>query len=137
VPSDEERPFQMIGADGDAYTVLEILLGDLACAEDGAEGSGGAHPGVLILDCPREREMSPHLYERFLTLVDEVCRKVPGLQVIVTTTTPPPEPLREPPARILKLSRASDEDLLLKRRIQNLLARATTPSRGPSDEDDS
>ena len=126
----------MLGADGDAYTVLEILLGDSVCAEDGADGNGGAHPGVLIFDCPREREMSPHLYDRFLTLVDEVCRKVPGLQVIVTTTTPPPDLLREPPARIVKLSRASDEDLLLRRRIRNLLARATPPSRDTLDEGD-
>jgi hypothetical protein len=137
VPADEKRPFQMLGADGDAYTVLEILLGDLACAEDGADGSGGAHPGVLIFDCPREREMSPHLYDRFLTLVEEVCHRTPGLQVVITTTTPPPELLREPPTRILKLSRASDEDLLLKRRIENLLARATQPSRATSDEGES
>jgi hypothetical protein len=125
-PSDERRPFQMLGTDGDAYTVLEILLGDLVCAHDGAS-SGGAHPGVLIFDCPREREMSPHLYERFLILVDEVCKKSPGLQVVITTTTPPPGRLREPPTRILRLSRASEGDLLLKRRIENLLAR-TTPS---------
>jgi hypothetical protein len=137
VPAEEKRPFQILGADGDAYTVLEILLGDLACAQDGAGANGGAHPGVLIFDCPREREMSPHLYEKFLTLVDEVCCRVPNLQVIVTTTTPPPEPLREPPVRILKLSRASDDDLLLKRRIQNLLARATPPSRDTFDERDS
>ncbi|WP_437533139.1 hypothetical protein WME79_06045 [Sorangium sp. So ce726] len=137
VPSDEKRPFQMLGADGDAYTVLEILLGDLACAEDGANSGGGAHPGLLILDCPREREMSPHLYNRFLTLVDEVCRNATGLQVIITTTTPPPEPLREPPTRILKLSRASDEDLLLKRRIENLLARATPSSHDASDDEES
>jgi hypothetical protein len=132
VPSEEKRPFQMLGADGDAYTVLEILLGDLASAEDGAEGGGGAHPGLLIFDCPREREMSPHLYDRFLTLVDEVCRKAPRLQVIITTTTPPPEPLREPPTRVLKLSRAT-EDLLLKRRIENLLSRAAASS---SDEEE-
>lgn len=61
VPVDEEHPFRMLGADGDAYTVLEILLGDLACADDGAEGGDGAHPGRLVFDCPREREMSPHL----------------------------------------------------------------------------
>jgi hypothetical protein len=78
--------------------------------------------------------MSPQLYERFLTLVDEVCRRRRGLQVVVTTTTPPPLPLREPPVRILKLSRASTEDLLLKRRIENLLARATPSS--PDDEED-
>jgi hypothetical protein len=131
VAADEKRPFQMFGADGDAYTVLEILLGDLACAADGAQG-GGAHPGLLILDCPREREMSPQLYERFLKLVAEVCEATPALQVVLTTTTPPPEPLRDPPTRILKLSRASDDDLLLKRRIENLLARAI-PSREASE----
>jgi len=132
-PSDETRPFQMLGADGDAYTVLEILLGDLACAEDGVNGDG-AHPGLLIFDCPREREMSPHLYDRFLTLVDEICREAPALQVVITTTTPPPEALREPPARILKLSRASDDDLLLKRRIENLLARTAPSSPDAADE---
>lgn len=124
VPSDERRPFHMLRADGDAYTVLEILLGDLTCAADGVDG-GGAHPGLLIFDCPREREMSPQLYDRFLKLVDEVCKTVPGLQVVLTTTTPPPEPLRDEPTRILKLSHASDEDLLLKRRIENLLTRVT------------
>lgn len=128
VPADEKRPFHMLRADGDAYTVLEILLGDLACAADGVDG-GGAHPGLLIFDCPREREMSPQLYERFLKLVDEVCTAVPGLQVVLTTTTPPPEPLRDGPTRILKLSHASDDDLLLKRRIENLLARVTPATR--------
>lgn len=132
VPADEKRPFQMLRADGDAYTVLEILLGDLVCAADGVDG-GGAHPGLLVFDCPREREMSPQLYDRFLRLVDEVCKDVPGLQVILTTTTPPPRPLREEPTRILKLSHASDDDLLLKRRIANLLARAVPSAR---DEDD-
>lgn len=128
VPADEKRPFHMLRADGDAYTVLEILLGDLACAADGVE-RGGAHPGLLVFDCPREREMSPQLYDRFLKLVDEVCKAVPGLQVVLTTTTPPPDPLRDEPTRILKLSHASDDDLLLKRRIENLLTRVPPPMR--------
>jgi hypothetical protein len=132
---DDKRPFQMLGADGDAYTVLEILLGDLACAMEGASG-GNAHPGLLIFDCPREREMSPHLYDRFLTLVDEVCRMTSGLQVILTTTTPPPGQLREPPARILKLSRASKDDLLLKCRVENLLARTTASPRDVTNEEE-
>ena len=135
VASDEKRPFRMLGADGDAYTVLEILLGDLACAEDGVTSGGGAHPGLLIFDCPREREMSPQLYDRFLTLVDEVCRRAPGLQVVLMTTTPPPGALREPPTRILKLSRASDEDLLLKRHVENLLAQATPSLQYQSNEE--
>lgn len=128
VPADEKRPFHMLRADGDAYTVLEILLGDLVCAAAGVDGDG-AHPGLLIFDCPREREMSPQLYERFLKLVDEVCKEAPGLQVILTTTTPPPDPLRDEPTRILKLSHASDDDLLLKRRIENLLTRTPPPQR--------
>ncbi|MFE8597797.1 hypothetical protein [Archangium violaceum] len=133
VPADEKRPFHMLRADGDAYTVLEILLGDVACAADGVDG-GGAHPGFLIFDCPREREMSPQLYDRFLRLLDEVCKAAgPGLQVVLTTTTPPPEPLREPPTRILKLSHASDDDLLLKRRIENLLTRVTPAMREEED----
>lgn len=133
VPADEKRPFHMLRADGDAYTVLEILLGDLTCASDGVDG-GGAHPGLLVFDCPREREMSPQLYDRFLKLVDEVCRAVPELQVVLTTTTPPPKPLRDEPTRILKLSHASEDDLLLKRRIENLLARVV-PSSRDEDED--
>ena len=128
MPADEKRPFHMLQADGDAYTVLEVLLGDLACAADGVD-DGGAHPGLLIFDCPREREMSLQLYDRFLKLVDEVCKATPRLQVVLTTTTPPPERLREEPTCILKLSRASDDDLLLKRRIENLLARAIPSSR--------
>jgi hypothetical protein len=79
--------------------------------------------------------MSPQLYDRFLKLVDEVCKAVPGLQVVLTTTTPPPEPLREGPTRILKLSHASDEDLLLKRRIENLLARAIPSSRDEEEDE--
>lgn len=136
VPADERRPFHMLRADGDAYTVLEILLGDLTCAADGVDG-GGAHPGLLIFDCPREREMSPQLYDRFLKLVDEVCKAVPGLQVVLTTTTPPPEALREPPTRILKLSHASDDDLLLRCRIENLLSRWASTSSDTPDEDQS
>lgn len=122
VPLDDVRPFQMLQADGDAYTVLEIVLGDLACAADGVAG-GGAHPGLLILDCPRERDMSHHLYDRFLRLIDEVCQTMPGLQVVLTTTTPPPESLQGPRALILKLSNATDDDLLLRRRIQPLVSR--------------
>jgi hypothetical protein len=38
-------------------------------------------------------------------------------------------PLRDEPTRILKLSHASDTDLLLKRRIENLLTRASPAMR--------
>lgn len=118
VPTDEKRPFHILRTGGDAYTVLEILLGDLTCAADGVSG-GGAHPGFLIFDCPRERDMV-QLYDLFLKIVDEVCKAVPGLQVILTTTTPPPGPLRDEPTRILQLSH---DDLLLRRRIEDPLTR--------------
>jgi hypothetical protein len=127
VPSDEKRPFHMLRAGGDAYTVLEILLGDLTCAADGVS-EGGAHPGFVIFDCPRERD-TVQLYDLFLKIVDEVCKVVPGLQVVLTTTTPPPEPLRDEPTRILKLSHASDDDLLLRCRIENLLTRVAPAMR--------
>lgn len=130
--TEEERPFQMFGVDGDAYRPLEILLGDLVCAQDGAEGAGAAHPGVLVFDCPQERAMGQQIYGRFLTLVDEVCRATPGLQVFVTTTTPPPSALMEEPSRVvLQLSR---KDLLLKRRIENLLAQSS--SAAPEEEEE-
>lgn len=121
VSANEKRPFRMLGADGDAYRVLEILLGDLACAVEGLD-SGGAHPGLLVFDCPRERDMSLQLYNRFLRLLDEECRVLPGLQVVLTTTTPPPKTLRGPRTLVLKVSPAKESDLLLKRRIPSLLS---------------
>lgn len=134
IAAEEERPFQMLGVDGDAYGPLEILLGDLACAQDGAEGAGAAHPGFLVFDCPQERAMGPQIYGRFLTLVDEICRATPGLQVFITTTTPPPAALTDKPSRVvLELSR---KDLLLKRRIENLLARMKPASTDAADEEE-
>jgi hypothetical protein len=127
----------MLGVDGDAYTVLEILLGVLACTQDGADGGGSGHPGLLVFDCPREREMGSHLYDRFLTLADEVDRVAPGLQVIITTTTPPPVPLQAAPTCVLTLSRATEDGLLLKRRVENLLSRAPTSSPDVSEEEES
>lgn len=132
--TEEERPFQMLGVDGDAYRPLEILLGDLACAQDGAEGAGAAHPGVLVFDCPQERAMGQQIYGRFLTLVDEVCRATPGLQVFITTTTAPPAVLTEQPSRVaLQLS---PKDLLMKRRMEDLLARNPPASDDAPDEEE-
>lgn len=70
--------------------------------------------------------MSPHLYDRFLTLVNEVAQKAAGLQIVITTTTAPPAPLQTPRICCLTLSRASEDGLLLKRRVENLFSRATS-----------
>lgn len=67
----------------------------------------------------------------FLILVDNVCRVMPGFQVFITTTTPPPAVLASRVA--LQLSR---KDLLLKRRIENLLARATVSSTDTTEKEE-
>lgn len=94
------------------------------------EGAKGAKTAARQQVSERERETSPHLYDRLLTLVDEVCREAPTLQLIITRTTPPPEALREPPTRILRPSRtrASGDELLLDRWVENLLAWAAPSS---------
>jgi hypothetical protein len=82
----------------------------------------------------RKLELSNAIDGRSRQLGRSEAIRQPGFQVIITTTTPPPEPLREPPTRVLKLSRAS-EDLLLNRRIENLLSRATSIASDASDEE--
>ena len=69
------------------------------------------------------------LYDLFLKIVDEVCkggaRASSGPHDHDATT----ERLRDEPTRIPKLSHASDDDLLLKRRIENLLTRVAPAMR--------
>lgn len=78
--------------------------------------------------------MGQQIYGRFLTLVDEVCRATPGLQVFITTTTAPPAVLTEQPSRVaLQLS---PKDLLMKRRMEDLLARNPPASDDAPDEEE-
>ena len=117
---DVERPFRLSMRGGEAYRVLEVLLGDIACLLDSA-GPGSSLPGLLIHDCPREADMSIGLYENFLTLIDTLEREgfsgvEPPFQYIVTTTTPPPTSLREG-AICLELDPSSSEGLLFHRRF--------------------
>jgi hypothetical protein len=84
----------------------------------------------------RKLELSNAIDGRSRQLGRSEAIREPGLQVIITTTTPPPEPLREPPTRVLKLSRASEDLRLNKRRIENLLSRATSTSSDASDEEE-
>lgn len=117
---DEERPFRLSMRGGEAYRVLEVLLGDVACMLDSAN-TASALPGLLIHDCPREADLSIGLYQHFLSLVDELEAKAyagaqPAFQYIVTTTTPPPANLRDG-AICLTLEPTSDEGLLFRRRF--------------------
>lgn len=118
---DEDRPFQLSVHGGEAYRVLEVLLGDLACLLDSA-ATGSAFPGLLIHDCPREADMSAGLYEAFLLLAERVEREAYGdsapFQYIVTTTTPPPESLRQLPCLRETLDPSTDDGLLFRRRFR-------------------
>jgi len=112
----DTRPFELVGSAGEAYSVLEILLGDLACALD-ALSSDSRFPGFWIHDCPREADLSALLYEAYLRVVASSEGDSPAWQVIVTTTTPPPEQLQSAPYMALTLDPANDDGLLLRARI--------------------
>lgn len=119
-PRDEVRPFRLSMRGGEAYRVLEVLLGDVACMLDSARPES-ALPGLFIHDCPREADMSIGLYENFLALVDHLQKtqyadlELP-FQYIVTTTTPPPTELQND-AVCLTLDPSFDEGLLFGRRF--------------------
>ncbi len=122
-PRDENRPFRLSVRGGEAYRVLEVLLGDIACLMESAE-SGNAFPGFVIHDCPREADMGIGLYQNFLRLVGHLqgeCfgKDEPAFQYIVTTTSPPPEELLGSEPVRLVLDPSSDEGFLFRRRFSN------------------
>lgn len=118
---DENYPFQLSVNGGEAYYVLEVLLGDLACLLDSTD-PGNAFPGFLIHDCPREADMSPILYEKLLSLMQQIEQQAwvdaAPYQYIVTTTSPPPTELRNYPFLRETLDPSTDDGLLFRRRFQ-------------------
>ncbi|MFZ6720230.1 hypothetical protein [Undibacterium sp. Ji49W] len=119
-PHDEIRPFRLSLRGGEAYRVLEVLLGDIACMLDSSRVES-ALPGLFIHDCPREADMSTGLYENFLLLIAQLQQQQfegedPPFQYIVTTTTPPPDALQVGPVCLI-LDPSSDEGLLFGRRF--------------------
>jgi hypothetical protein len=119
-PRDDDRPFRLSMRGGEAYRVLEVLLGDIACMLD-SPSAKNALPGLFIHDCPREADMSTGLYENFLSLIDTLQRGLYSagtlpFQYIVTTTTPPPVGLQGA-AVCLTLDPSSDAGLLFCRRF--------------------
>lgn len=119
-PRDESRPFRLSLRGGEAYRVLEVLLGDIACMLDSARAET-AFPGFLIHDCPREADMSMGLYENFLLLIDHLQREQYAnqspFQYIVTTTTPPPAELQGDGRICVTLDPSADDGLLFGRRF--------------------
>lgn len=129
VQDDEIRPFQ-IATDGEAYQVLEVLLGDIVCLLDAATSDVSNHPGFVVHDCPREADMSDVLYREFFLAAAEAAQQlgtngaVP-FQFIVTTTSPPPDELRNDAYVVLKLQPGAEESLLFKKRLMPKLPWAT------------
>lgn len=121
VPGHEVRPFE-VARGGEAYQVLEVLLGDIVCLLDSATSDASHHPGFLVHDCPREADMSELLYREFFLAAAEAAEQlseggVAPFQFIVTTTSSPPEELCRPPYVVLELAPGADEALLFKRQL--------------------
>ncbi|ANC46004.1 hypothetical protein [Pandoraea pnomenusa] len=121
VPDDEVRPFGVLRG-GEAYQVLEVLLGDIVCLLDSATSEVSSHPGFLVHDCPREADMSERLYREFFLVASEAATQlgedgaVP-FQFIVTTTSPPPEEVHGDRYIVLELEPGAEEKLLFKREL--------------------
>lgn len=121
LPGHEARPFE-VSRGGEAYQVLEVLLGDIVCLLDSALSEASNHPGFLVHDCPREADMSERLYREFFLVASEAAEQlgedgsVP-FQFIVTTTSPPPEEVCDEPHVVLMLEPGEDEKLLFKREL--------------------
>lgn len=121
VPGHEVRPFE-VARGGEAYQVLEVLLGDIVCLLDSAVSEASNHPGFLVHDCPREADMSELLYREFFLAAAEAAEQLGGdgmapFQFIVTTTSAPPEELGGAPHVVLELAPGADEALLFKRQL--------------------
>lgn len=121
VQDHEYRPFE-VARGGEAYQVLEVLLGDIVCLLDSATSEASSHPGFLVHDCPREADMSDVLYREFFLVAAEAAEQLgrdngAPFQFIVTTTSPPPEKVRGDSYVVLELEPGSDEKLLFRREL--------------------
>lgn len=131
LPESDDHPFDL-AVGGEAYQVLEVLLGDIACLLDSATSTGSNHPGFTVHDCPREADMSERLYREFLlmTAEAEVQLNPDGaapFQYIVTTTSAPPAELQNSRNLVLELRPGTDEGLLFKRPLTTSLLGASPP----------
>ncbi len=117
----DDAPFRLqVG--GEAYHVMEVLLGDIACIVDAIVNTSSKHPAFFVHDCPREADMGAHLYRDFLEIVREIDEHfgrhdAPSFQYIVTTTSPPPRALQVAPYLRLTLRPGSDDGLLFRRQL--------------------
>lgn len=133
LPESDSNPFDL-AVGGEAYQVLEVLLGDLTCLLDVSTSNDSNHPGFLVHDCPREADMSALLYKNFLMMVLEANMQLASgdgapFQYIVTTTSAPPVELCRQPYLVLELQPGLEEALLFKRKLGTELP-GIAPDRG-------
>lgn len=120
-PDSDIQPFDL-SQGGEAYQVLEVLLGDVTCLLDGATSIESQHPGFVVHDCPREADMSSILYANFLQAVQEAEVQLGDgddvpFQYIVTTTSAPPPGLSQAPCMVLELQSGNEDRLLFKQQL--------------------
>ena len=76
----------------------------------------GNHPRLLLDDSPRDADLEPQLYQRFLQSIADLEQLTPNteaaFQYILTTTTRPTGTLAEEPYLRLTLDRIKDENML-------------------------
>ena len=108
------------GQRGEAVETLTVLLADLCTLVLGIEETVTV-PGLLIHDSPREADIQPNVYNKIFEYAEQlsnaVGRESAPFQYLITTTTPPPENLAGTDRVVLELSAASDDQLLLGRRV--------------------
>lgn len=124
----ESAPFRL-ALGGEAYHVLEVLLGDVACLVDAISSDASVFPAFVVHDCPREADMSTHLYRDYLLLLQNIEARttrggVAPFQYVLTTTSPPPLALQDGPFLRLQLMPVPDESLLFMRRLTPLTSQA-------------
>lgn len=125
-PDSDIQPFDL-SQGGEAYQVLEVLLGDVTCLLDGATSIESQHPGFVVHDCPREADMSSILYANFLQAVQEAEAQLGDgdevpFQYIVTTTSAPPLSMSKAPYMVLELQPGHEESLLFKQQLKRELS---------------
>lgn len=120
-PESDTQPFEL-SVGGEAYQVLEVLLGDITTMFDSALSDSSLHPGLVVHDCPREADMSERLYREFFLLISEAQSQLTTngnvpFQYIVTTTSPPPETLSKEPYMALELRPGDENHTLFKKQL--------------------
>jgi hypothetical protein len=100
---------------GEAMGTSTILAFDLACMMASMRSIGN-HPRFLLDDSPRDADIEPQLYQRFLQSIADLEQLTPdsdaAFQYILTTTTRPEGALAEEPYLRLTLDRIKPVNML-------------------------